>query len=43
MMSKSDSSITAIHVVNKMSTLSQQYNNYINVFSEENVSKLLSY
>ena len=41
MMSKSDSSITAVHVVNKMSTLSQQYNNYMNVFSEENVSKLL--
>ncbi len=40
-MSKLDSSITAVHVVNKMSTLFQQYNKYVNVFSEENVNKLL--
>ncbi len=43
MMSKSDSSTTVIHVVSKMLTLSQQYNRYINVFSEENVDKLSSH
>ncbi len=40
-MSKLDSSITAVHVVDNMLTLSQQYNKYINVFFEENVDKLL--
>ncbi len=43
MMSKSESSITAVHIVDKMLTLSQQYNKYMNVFSEENISKLLSH
>ncbi len=40
-MSKLDSSITAIYVVDKMLTLSQQYNKYIDVFFKENVDKLL--
>ncbi len=43
MMSKTDSSTTTVYVVNKMSTLSQQYNKYVDVFSEENADKLLSY
>ncbi len=43
MMPESDSSTTAVHIVNKMLMLSQQYNKYVNVFSEENVSKLLSH
>jgi len=43
MMFKTDSSTTTVYVVNKMSTLSQQYNKYVNVFSEENADKLLSY
>jgi len=43
MMPKSGSSTTAVHIVSKMSTLSQQYNRYADVFSEENVSKLLSH
>ena len=42
-MSESDSSITAVHVVSEMSTLSYQYNSYADVFSEENADKLLSY
>ncbi len=42
-MSKSGSSTIVIHVVSKTSALSQQYNKYIDVFSEENVSKLSSY
>jgi len=41
MMSESDSSTTAVHVVDNMLILSQQYDKYVNVFSEENVSKLL--
>jgi len=41
MMSESDSSTTAVHVVDNMLMLSQQYDKYVNVFSEENVSKLL--
>ncbi len=40
-MSESDSSTTAVHVVDNMLMLSQQYDKYVNVFSEENVSKLL--
>jgi len=43
MMPKSVSSTTAVHVVSKTSTLSQQYNRYVNVFSEENADKLLSH
>ncbi len=43
MMSKSDLLTTTVHVVDKMLTLSQQYNRYINVFFEENVDKLLSH
>ncbi len=43
MMSKSDSSTTAVHVVSKMLILSQQYNKYVNVFSKENVDKLSSH
>jgi len=43
MMSESGSSTTAIHVVDEMSALLQQYNSYVNVFSEENADKLLSY
>ncbi len=43
MMSKLESSTTAVHVVDKMLILSQQYNKYIDVFSEENVDKLLSH
>jgi uncharacterized membrane protein len=43
MMSKSDSSTTAVHVIDKTLMLSQQYNKYVNVFSEENVDKLLSH
>ncbi len=43
MMSKSDSSTTAVHIVNNTSALSQQYNKYVDVFSEENVDKLLSH
>ena len=43
MMSKSDSSTTAVHVIDKTLMLSQQYNKYVNVFSEENVDKLLFY
>ncbi len=43
MMPKSDSSITAVHVVDETSILSQQYNRYVNVFSEENVDKLSSH
>ncbi len=42
-MSKLDSLTTAIHIVDKMLTLSQQYNRYINVFFKENVDKLSSY
>ena len=41
MMSESDSLTTAVHVVDNMLMLSQQYDKYVNVFSEENVSKLL--
>ncbi len=43
MMPESGSSTTAVHVVDKMSTLSQQYDKYADVFSEENADKLLSY
>ena len=43
MMFKSDSLITVIYIVNNMSTLSQQYNRYVNVFFEENVDKLSSH
>jgi len=43
MMPESGSSTTAIHVVDKMSALLQQYNNYVNVFFEENADKLLSH
>ena len=43
MMPKSDSLTTVIHVVDKMLMLSQQYNKYVNVFSKENVDKLLSH
>ncbi len=43
MMFKSDSLTTAVHIVNNILTLSQQYNKYIDVFSEENVDKLLSH
>jgi len=43
MMPESDSSTIVIHIVSKMLTLSQQYNKYMNVFSEENVSKLSSH
>ncbi len=42
-MSKSDSSTTTVHVVDKMSMLFQQYNKYINVFFKENANKLLSH
>ena len=41
MMSKSDSSTTAVYIVDKMSILSQQYNKYADVFFKENVDKLL--
>ncbi len=41
MISKSDSSTTAVHVVNKMLMLLQQYNKYADVFFKENVNKLL--
>jgi len=43
MMSKSGSSTTVIHVVDKTSALSQQYNRYADVFSKENADKLLSH
>jgi len=43
MMPELDSSTTVIHVVSKTSMLSQQYNRYMNVFSEENVDKLSSH
>jgi len=43
MMSESVSSITVIYVVSKMLMLSQQYNKYVDVFSEENVDKLSSH
>ncbi len=43
MMSKSDSLITAIYVVDKILMLSQQYNRYIDMFFEENADKLLFY
>jgi len=43
MMFKSGSSTTAIHIVDKMSALSQQYNSYIDVFFEENADKLSSH
>jgi len=43
MMPESGSLTTAVHVVSKMSTLSQQYDKYIDVFSEENADKLLSH
>ncbi len=43
MMSESDSLTTAIHVVDKMLILFQQYNKYADVFSKENVDKLLSH
>jgi len=43
MMPELGSLTTAIHVVSKMSALSQQYNRYADVFSEENVDKLLSH
>ena len=43
MMSKLNSLTTAVHIVNKMSALSQQYNRYVDVFFEENVNKLLSH
>ncbi len=43
MMSESDSSTTVIHVVDETSILSQQYDKYVNVFSEENVDKLSSH
>ncbi len=43
MMPKSGSSTTAVHIVNKTSTLSQQYNRYVDVFFKENADKLLSY
>ncbi len=42
-MSKSDSLTTAVHIVNNMLMLSQQYNKYINIFSKENADKLLSH
>ncbi len=40
MMPESDSSTTVIHVVDEMLMLSQQYNKYADMFSEENVDKL---
>jgi len=40
MMPESDSLTITVHVVDKMLTLFQQYNSYINVFSEETVDKL---
>jgi len=43
MMPESVSSTTVIHVVSKMSMLFQQYNRYVNVFSEKNVDKLSSH
>ena len=43
MMSESDSSTTVVHAVDKMLTLLQQYNKYVDVFSEENISKLSSH
>ncbi len=43
MMFKLESSIIAVHIVNKMLMLFQQYNKYVNMFSEENVDKLLSH
>jgi len=43
MMSESDSLTTTIHVVDKMLILFQQYNKYTDVFSKENVDKLLSH
>ena len=43
MMPESGSSTTVIHIINKTSALSQWYNKYMNVFSEENVDKLLSH
>ncbi len=42
-MPESVSLTTAIHVVDKTLTLSQQYNKYIDVFSKENVDKLSSH
>ena len=41
MMFKSDSLTTAVYVIDNILMLSQQYNKYINVFSEENADKLL--
>jgi len=43
MMPESDSSTIAVYVVDEMSALYQQYNKYVNVFSEENADKLLFY
>jgi len=43
MMPESGSSTTAVHIVDKMLMLLQQYNKYTDVFSEKNVSKLLSH
>jgi len=43
MMPESVSSTTAVHVVSKMLMLSQQYNRYADVFSEENADKLSSH
>jgi len=43
MMPESDSLTIVIYVVDKTSILSQQYNKYIDVFSKENVNKLLSH
>jgi len=43
MMPKLDSLTIAVHVVSKTLMLSQQYDKYVNVFSEENVDKLLSH
>ena len=43
MMPKLDSLTIAVHVVSKTLMLSQQYDKYVNVFSEENVDKLSSH
>ncbi len=40
MMSKLNSSTTAVHVVSKTSALFQQYNKYVNVFFKKNADKL---
>ncbi len=42
-MPESDSLTTVIYVVSETSTLSQQYNKYADVFSEENADKLSSH